>query len=120
MTIDMREQARASVAIESIPDDAIEAAQEAFHEFAFGPGEPLSKRDKGITRLAYRAEIHAALEAMSEGYEYAEAVDYGDGVIEVTKHFGDDPNRAVDEGHFLVRRPTVKWEKIGEVVRYGD
>lgn len=65
MAIDMRKQARASVAIESIPDDAIEAAQDAFHEFVLGPDEPLTKRDKGITRLAYRVAIHAALEAMA-------------------------------------------------------
>lgn len=105
---------------ESIPDDAIEAAQDAFHEFVFWGEEPLSKRDKGITRLAYRAAIHAALEAMSDGYEYAQAVDYGDGVIEATKNFWDNPNRGIDEGHFLVRRPVMKWEKIGEVVRYDD
>ena len=109
-----------NIDIESIPDDAIEAAQDAFHEFTFGLEEPLTKREKGITRLAYRAAIHAALEAMSDGYEYAQAVDYGDGVIEATKNFLDDPNRAIDEGHFLVRRPVMKWEKIGEVVRYDD
>lgn len=93
--------------IESIPDAAIEAAQNAFHEFAFGP-------------LAFRAAIYAALEVMSDGYEYAQAVDYGDGVIEPTKNFWDDPTRAIDEGHFLARRPVMKWEKIGEVVRYDD
>ena len=107
-----------TIDLESIPDDAIEAAQDAFHEFAMGPGEPLTRRDKGITRLAHRAAIHAALEAMSDGYEYAQAVDYGDGVIEPTKNFWDDPIRAIDEGHFLARRPVMKWEKIGEVVRY--
>lgn len=105
----------------SIPDDAIEAAQDAFHEFAFGPlEEPLTKREKGITRLAYRAAIHAALEAMSDGYEYAQAVDYGDGEVSVTKNFWNEPSRGVDEGHFLTRRPVMKWEKIGEVVRYDD
>lgn len=107
-----------SIDIESIPDDAIEAAQDAFHEFVIGPEESLTRRDKGITRLAYRAAIHAALEAMSDGYEYAQAVDYGDGVIEATKNFWDNPNRAIDEGHFLARRPVMKWEKIGEVVYY--
>lgn len=55
-----------AIDLESIPDDAIEAAQEAFHEFASSPlEEPLTKREKGITRLAYRAAIHAALEAMA-------------------------------------------------------
>lgn len=109
-----------SIDIESIPDNAIEAAQEAFHEFVLEPDEPLTGREKRITRLAYRYEIYAALEAMSDGYEYAQAIDLGDGVIEVTKLFGDNPNRGIDEGHFLVRRPAMKWEKIGEVVRYDD
>lgn len=107
-----------TIDINSIPDEAIEAAQDAFHEFAMGPSEPLTKREKGITRLAYRAAIHAALEAMSDGYEYAQAVDYhGDG-IQATKNFWDDPTRPIDEGHFLARRPVMKWEKIGEVVYY--
>lgn len=41
-------------------DAEVDAAQLAYHEVAFGPGHPLSKRDLGITRQAMRAALEAA------------------------------------------------------------
>lgn len=47
--------------VEPVTDEQIEAAQDAFHEFVFGPREqPLSPRERGITRQAWRVALEAA------------------------------------------------------------
>jgi hypothetical protein len=40
----------------------IEAAQDAFNEFVWGDEFPLTRRDKGITRQAWKCALEAALE----------------------------------------------------------
>lgn len=56
-----------------VTEEMIEAAQEAYHDFVAGPDEPpLSHRQKGITRLAFRAALEAALavQADTDEWEY--------------------------------------------------
>jgi hypothetical protein len=47
-----------------VTDEQVDAAQDAFHEFTWGPGEaPLTRREKGITRQAWRVALEAARNA---------------------------------------------------------
>lgn len=46
----------------TITDDMADRAQRAWHEFVWGPDEPLSARDIGITRQAWKTALRAALE----------------------------------------------------------
>lgn len=51
-------------ALGPITDEMVEAAQDAHHVFAFGPDEPpLTAREKGITRQAWRVALEAAAKA---------------------------------------------------------
>jgi hypothetical protein len=43
-----------------ITDEAADAANQAWHDFVWGPDEPLSQRDLGITRQAWKVAIEAA------------------------------------------------------------
>lgn len=43
-----------------VTDERADAAQIAFHEFVFGPDEPLTARDIGITRQAWKVALEAA------------------------------------------------------------
>ncbi len=46
-----------------IPDGVADRAQVAFHEFVFGQGAPLTARDLGVMRQAWKVALRAAKEA---------------------------------------------------------
>lgn len=43
-----------------VTDEQADAAQIAFHEYVFGPDEPLTARDIGVARQAWKVAIQAA------------------------------------------------------------
>lgn len=60
---------------DDVTDAMIEAAQEAMHDFTMGPDFPLTDRDKGITRQAWRVALKAALVAAYSTPEPTSEVD---------------------------------------------
>lgn len=56
-------------------DEAVEAMQDAYHEFVFGPEEPLSSRDKGITKQAEKVSLLAALDVLLNQEELANTIE---------------------------------------------
>lgn len=50
---------------QGVSDAEIEVAQHAFHEFVHGDDEPLTAREKNITKNAWRVALTAAKEAKS-------------------------------------------------------
>lgn len=49
------------ITADDIPDDAADRAQIAFHEFTFGDDEPMTQRELGIARRAWKVAIAEAL-----------------------------------------------------------
>lgn len=58
----LAEVLRAVLAVE-ITDSQITAAQNAYHEYCFGPEARLTDRQRGIDRQAWRVALQAAREA---------------------------------------------------------
>lgn len=52
---------------DTIPDDVADAAHIEHYEFAFGPdAEPLTRRELGISRQAWKCAIAVAIDKMNE------------------------------------------------------
>jgi hypothetical protein len=51
----------------SIPDEVADAAQIEMHEFVGFDEEPLTRRQLGIARQAWKCAIAAALDKLNEG-----------------------------------------------------
>jgi hypothetical protein len=101
-----------------LTDAQVDAAQQAFHDFTWGPCEPLTRRELGITRQAWRVAILAALGEPE--YEYAvmwplskEAHGTGKYSIEL---FDSESAARFEINSFgyglLVRRPKKEWEEV--------
>lgn len=75
-------------------DDEVDAAQIAMHEYIFGPEEPLTERDKSITRQAWRAALEATRDTEGGDREYLVMALYASGMA--------------DSVHERVRRFTVE------------